>query len=686
MRHTTCRPKLFRRLMHDPNYGTETNGQLVMTAVSAEQLRPSHTVPRPISLIRIDAPHADNGPAAAIPDVAIEKQLQLAAIQLASIRFHYPSQSLWQRAKIRFRNEFLNASPMAKLRFLRSAATSLLARIVPRNAGALRRRATNNPPKTSELSVAVVCHGGMGDLIIASNFLDRFVREYGCPPVDVVLSAPQRVKEGEFVFYGSPAVRRITCRANVDPGTTSYDVVLKIGDFFSCEHVDEERVRSLAPEFHGKLACARQIQKPYRGFIEASPLYDGQFATVAARSGLRRLDVLGWLAHVPFTQDDQLCLAPDVAAYRYVIEEAGLAGKSYITIHNGFDNVALRGVDTVTKAWPESHYVEFVERLKARFPEVLVVQVGASTSRPIANADLCLLNATSLHDAAWILKHSLLHIDGDSGMVHMARALHTRSLVLFGPTNRDYFRYAANENLSSASCNNCWWTTPEWVRRCPRGLAEPECMKSIEPINVFHRAEAHIAGLASWELRVEEASFFVENSEILENGRMDHMEIAGAFRRWQDRFVMQSLRRDDCAETRDRSLTVLSFDYDLKSQLAEMGYDTRVLNFGRDFGSLHNIPAENESYDVVVMPSFTERIPYLNFAIKEAIRIVKEGGRLVLAFQFSQKRQRDSAIPRTMSATFFQALEDHGVECDELACPTAGGMVLRKCVTGRGIV
>ena len=124
------------------------------------------------------------------------------------------------------------------------------------------------------------------------------------------------------------------------------------------------------------MASARQIQMPYKGFIEASPLYDGLFATVAARSGLRRLDVLGWLAHVSFKQDDQLCLAPDVAAYRYLIEEAGLADKPYITIHNGFDNVALRGIDTVTKAWPEAHYVEFVERFKARFPNILVVQVG----------------------------------------------------------------------------------------------------------------------------------------------------------------------------------------------------------------------------------------------------------------------------------------------------------------------
>ena len=126
-----------------------------------------------------------------------------------------------------------------------------------------------------------------------------------------------------------------------------------------------------------RLTAAWQFQQPYRGFIDASPSFDGLFATVAARSGLRRLDVLGWLARVPFTQEHQLCLSPKVDAYRCFVKDLDLARRPYITVHNGFNNVALRHVNTVTKAWPETHYVRFVERFKARFPQVLVVQVGA---------------------------------------------------------------------------------------------------------------------------------------------------------------------------------------------------------------------------------------------------------------------------------------------------------------------
>ena len=35
-------------------------------------------------------------------------------------------------------------------------------------------------------------------------------------------------------------------------------------------------------------------------------------------------------------------------------------------------------------------------------------------------------------------------------------------------------------------------------------------MRSIEPAEVFRRAEAHITGLPHWELEAEEARFFDE--------------------------------------------------------------------------------------------------------------------------------------------------------------------------------
>ncbi|MGO9107652.1 MAG: glycosyltransferase family 9 protein [Thermoguttaceae bacterium] len=647
-----------------------------------------------------EPPAIEESPSSA--DLRDGSQLRLMAVQLASIRENCRSRSRWERLRSRLNKEFLHQDFMGKVRFLKSAGGEILRRI-----GGWTKSTSHHEIREdileSGVCIAVVCNGGMGDLVISSAFLDRFYRECGFPPIHVVVH-PSRFHEAEFVFHNAPAVKRVLthAEASVQPASTPYDVILKMGDFVSCEFVRDDRVRSLAPKLYDKLTAARQIQQPYRGFIDAAPSFDGLFATVAARSGLRRLDVLGWLAGIPFTQDHPLCLSPKADAYRYFVKDLDLANKPYITIHNGFDNIALRHVDTVTKAWPETHYVRFVERFKAKFPHVLVIQVGAKTSRLISNVDLCLLNTTSLHEAAWLLKHSLLHLDGDSGLVHLARALHTRSLVLFGPTNREYFRYAMNENVSSTVCNNCWWTTPDWVRSCPRGLSEPECMRSIDPLDVLRLAERHLSSLPSWKLSAEDSRSFTESSPA-GNGQLTKNSHEPSFEQWRSDYIVGALKSASAPERKDPKIAVLCDSGPLLSQLRAMRYEPTVFDFAmeedcssgraparsrdtdpagrtpnRDFGSLHNIPGENQAYDIVVVPSFTGRVAYPYFVIKEFSRILKEDGIMVIAFDFSSGQPcLDGGQNADVVDGFFDALGRLGTR-GRLARSEAGGVVLRK--------
>ena len=75
--------------------------------------------------------------------------------------------------------------------------------------------------------------------------------------------------------------------------------------------------------------------------------------------------------------------------------ELRLAERPYVTIHNGWDNVAHRHTTNATKSWPVSHYERFVAAFE-QGPQVLVVQLGAKTSRPIAGIDIGLLDDTTL--------------------------------------------------------------------------------------------------------------------------------------------------------------------------------------------------------------------------------------------------------------------------------------------------
>ena len=63
----------------------------------------------------------------------------------------------------------------------------------------------------------------------------------------------------------------------------------------------------------------------------------------------------------------------------------------------------------------------------------------------------------SLELVKYVLKGSLLHIDCDSGLVHLATQLGTKCVVLFGQTSVWYFGYEQNINIVSKVCNSCYF-------------------------------------------------------------------------------------------------------------------------------------------------------------------------------------------------------------------------------------
>ena len=118
-------------------------------------------------------------------------------------------------------------------------------------------------------------------------------------------------------------------------------------------------------------------------------------------------------------------------------------------------------------------------------PDVKIVQVGSKTSVPIAGVDVNLVEATTLPQAAALLRDALLHVDIEGGLVHVAASVGTRSLVLFGPTSLGYFGYPDNVNLFSGFCGNCWGVTERWMEICPRGYGSPRCLEKLDPARVL---------------------------------------------------------------------------------------------------------------------------------------------------------------------------------------------------------
>jgi ADP-heptose:LPS heptosyltransferase len=194
--------------------------------------------------------------------------------------------------------------------------------------------------------------------------------------------------------------------------------------------------------------------------------------------GLHYLDVLGATGNLPIDRRSALDFftAPGDAA---AIEQA-LPKTRYVTVQNGVDSDVMNWSRAAgrrpTKLLPGATWEATVRLLQAG--KLAVIQLGTKEDEPIAGVDADLRGRTTLRQAAVALKGAACHVGIEGGLVHLARAVGTRSVVAFGPTSRSFLGYPENINLVASDCHSCWWTTRDWYMACPRGFAAPPCMNA----------------------------------------------------------------------------------------------------------------------------------------------------------------------------------------------------------------
>lgn len=164
----------------------------------------------------------------------------------------------------------------------------------------------------------------------------------------------------------------------------------------------------------------------------------------------------------------------------------------YITINYG-NGQTLEKEHLVSKQWPYEYYCDFVKLVKEKWPNIVVVQVGANGARKLQGVDYSLLGE-NLELIKHVLSESLLHIDIEGGLVHLASQLGTTCAVLFGPTPIEFFGYPGNINIRAGTCHGCIGLYDNGYY-CARGLEKPECMREIQPKMVLELIENKLKNL-----------------------------------------------------------------------------------------------------------------------------------------------------------------------------------------------
>lgn len=182
----------------------------------------------------------------------------------------------------------------------------------------------------------------------------------------------------------------------------------------------------------------------------------------------------------------------DHAAAQEMLAAAGVAGHDFVALHPGSGGFSL------ARRWDATKFAELAAALHARhgLPAVLVGTPADGADAVLAAGRSPLIDLsgrTGLKVLAAVLARAALFVGADSGVMHMAAAMRTPLVAIFGPTN--HLAWAPWTPASPSrvtrlgiSCSPCAYVghSVRWRNGCP----ERACLADLEAAHVLAAAES----------------------------------------------------------------------------------------------------------------------------------------------------------------------------------------------------
>lgn len=480
-------------------------------------------------------------------------------------------------------------------------------------------------PKSSnpKLKIAVIRIGGIGDSLILGMISKAVKRKYP----DSEITAFVRDKSGSDSLTNNPYINIVTKTLNQNYDSL-LDKVLKLGYDIIFDNRYVTKVIYKTPGlFIEEKKKTDSLFNEYKEFYNTFPLSNNNLSKYC-RINERQLSLI--TANLEGTDDD---LYFKVVPEDFIFN-AFLKDKKYITIHNASD------LSRQTKSWTTNGWNKLVELIKSKH-NFEVIQLGSKYEETIKGT-INLTGQTSLQQTASLLSKSLFHIDTEGGLVHLARAVGTRSIVLFGCTPIHFFGYDANINIPPTfECKEGWWKNDMWWKSCAEKYPYPvPCMESIQPENIISKIkdilempklkneidynpddineqfaidvildENHYkAEQCQWD-RIQTIMAKVKGKKILEIG-------------CGDGYCLQELNKQGF-ETYGIEISKIRLDRCLKQGL-------NVIE-----GDIHNLPYPDNFFDTVIAAEVLEHIPSISKGLAECERVCKKDGRIIISLPIS---------------------------------------------------
>lgn len=313
--------------------------------------------------------------------------------------------------------------------------------------------------------LTILQEGGIGDLIVSLALIQNYLQKDDFK-INICTSFP------EIAAFFLPFVKTSSMIQGVRRDRNDFDYSLSISDmlYFS------KRPGIKLPDSLKKIYDTwSSVSQDWKEYLDRHPFKGNEMAHKALSLGLKR-----WSLPFSFLGEEYKPYAfyEDIKDVEYP--------KQFITVHDGFDATNHYKFMRSTKSWSMDSWEKFIQIFKEKYPEIHVVQLGGLKHQKIPGVDINFAGQLEFKHTLRYLKSSLLHIDGDSGLVHARHLFNKQSIVIFGSTNPQYFGYPENINLAPKFCGDCWWLNSDWMSTCKEGYSVPKCIDSITPEDILN--------------------------------------------------------------------------------------------------------------------------------------------------------------------------------------------------------
>ena len=341
----------------------------------------------------------------------------------------------------------------------------------------------NKKSKFKDNIFHIIIHpkGGVGDFVYTAKYVYCLKKKFQ-EEIEISILIDSNNEAANFLWSNAKYINTIIENENYK----NHDCEIEIVRFPIIKQIDKKRFEHIASNE------LKNYLETISNFYIENPLFflsdylGKEYSMLQARSRENQADIENIL---DMSETNEFNI--NISENNEVLKKFGLVKDQYIILQTGSGHHFKNENDM--RQWPQEYYKELTKKIKSINPFIPVIQIGEAFQKNIEYTDINLIGKTSFNEMLILLKNARLLISQEGGIPILRHFVSQKpSCVFFGPTDKNFYGFKENINISPKISCECEWLTSNWYQKCIKRNSSVSCLWSIKPDNVIEKIRQYL--------------------------------------------------------------------------------------------------------------------------------------------------------------------------------------------------